>query len=331
MGRRAHHPKRGSLAYAPRKRAASPIPRIRSWVEEDRVRMQGFSGYKAGVTHVVIIDDFPHSPTYGEETKVAATVIETPPMKVCGIRVYGRDTRGLKVISEAWETTPSKDLKRVFPSSGKFRGRLKEIKSSLKEAEELRLITHTQPRESGLSKIKPEIMEYRVSGNVEEGYEYAKGLLGKEMRISDVFEEGEYVDVVSITKGKGFQGPVKKWGVKHLPRKTRKGHRTAGTLGPWHPSVMMWTVPQSGRMGYHQRTEYNKRILKIGSKEEEITPKGGFLGYGVVRGDYILIHGSSPGPRNRLIRIRPAIRPPTRMPEGKPQLVYISRESKQGA
>jgi large subunit ribosomal protein L3 len=330
MGKRAHHPKRGSLGYSPRKRAVSPIPRIRSWVDEDRVRLQGFTGYKAGTTHVIMIDDFPHSPTYGEEIKAAATVVETPPLRVCGIRAYSLDTTGLKVISEVWEPKPLKHLTKVIRLPNKFEHNASDIESVLDSVDEIRLIVHTQPWNSGASRKKPEIMEYKVSGNVTEGYAYAKEHLGKDITVSEVFEEGEYLDVISITKGKGFQSPVKRWGVKHLPRKTRKGHRTAGTLGPWHPSAMMWTVPQSGRMGYHQRTEYNKRILKVGTGKDEITPLGGFLGYGVVSSNYLLLHGSIPGPRNRLVRLRPAIRPPSRMPEGPPQILYISRESKQG-
>lgn len=314
MGRRAHHPRRGSLGYSPRKRATRIIPRVRAWVKEDKVRMQGFSGYKAGVTHVIMADDRPNSLTYGEEITTAATVIEVPPMKVSGVRCYGEDTHGLKIVSEAWASDDGKDLA--------------EVEKNLDKTKELRLIVHTQPRLSALSKKTPEIMEYLVSGTPVQALEYAKKFFGKEIKVSDVFEEGEIVDTISITKGKGFQGALKRWGTKHLPRKTRKGRRTVGTLGPWHPAAMMWTVPTGGQMGYHQRTENNKRILKIGGGD--ITPKGGFLNYGVVKGDYIILRGSAAGPRKRLIRLRPAVRPPKIKFEGKPQLTYISMESKQG-
>lgn len=330
MGRRAHHPKRGSLGYSPRKRAARVVPRIKSWPLESKARMQGFSGYKAGVTHVMMLDDYRNSLTYGEEIVITATIIETPPMMVCGARLYGRDTNGLKVLSEVWVKDLNKDLARAIPMPKKEPRSLEDMESLLDEGEEIRLITHTLPRLVAVPKKKPEIMEYRVSGALGQGMEYVKKVFGKEIRVSDVFEEGESVDTISITKGKGFQGPVKKWGVKHLPRKTRKGHRTAGTLGPWHPAAMMWTVPQSGQMGYHQRTEYNKRILKIG-KEEDINPKGGFLGYGIIRGEYVLLKGSVAGPRKRLVRMRPSLRPPQKIPEGRPQPSYISTESKQGA
>ena len=323
------HPKRGSLAYSPRKRAKSPIPRIRSWVKEDRVRMQGFAGYKAGLTHVVIIDDTPNSLTHGEEIVVPATVLETPPLKVCGIRVYGKTAYGLKTLGEIWSQEISEDLRRVFTIPKKFEHSLDKLDGLLDKAEQIRLIVHTQPRLASVPKKKPEVMEYFVSGSLDKAIAYAKEKLGKEIRINEVFQEGELIDVFGVTKGKGFQSPVRKWGVKHLPRKTRKGRRTAGTLGPWHPAAMMWSVPQSGQMGYHQRTEFNKRILKIGSGED-INPRGGFLSYGIIRGDYVLIQGSVPGPRKRLIRLRPAIRPPERVSKGKPQINYISLESKQG-
>jgi large subunit ribosomal protein L3 len=330
MGKRAHHPKRGSLAFSPRKRASSLVPRIKSWPIESRVRMQGFCGYKAGVTHVMMVDDYKNSLTYGEEVAVAATVIETPPMIACGVRLYGTNGGGLKVISEVWSKDLSRDLARARIMPKKEPQTLEDLEGLLDEGKELRLITHTQPRLASVPKKKPEIMEHRVSGELGDALEYVKNVLGKEIRVSDIFEEGEFVDTISVTKGKGFQGPLKRWGVKHLPRKTRKGHRTAGTLGPWHPAAMMWTVPQGGQMGYHRRTEYNKRILKIGTGED-VNPKGGFLGYGLISGDCVLLKGSIAGPRKRLVRLRPAIRPPHKIPEGKPVLTYISRESKQGA
>jgi large subunit ribosomal protein L3 len=84
-----------------------------------------------------------------------------------------------------------------------------------------------------------------------------------------------------------------------------------------------------GQMGYHQRTEYNKRILKISSDTDEINPSGGFVNYGLVRGDYVLIKGSVPGPSKRLVRLRE----PTRSKvsgSGDPQVLHISTQSRQG-
>jgi large subunit ribosomal protein L3 len=83
-------------------------------------------------------------------------------------------------------------------------------------------------------------------------------------------------------------------------------------------------------MGFHQRTEYNKCILKIGTDGKEITPKGGFIRYGIIRGAYMLIEGSIPGPEKRPIRLRYAVRPPKQLAEEPRQITYVSLESPQG-
>ena len=83
-------------------------------------------------------------------------------------------------------------------------------------------------------------------------------------------------------------------------------------------------------MGYHQRTEYNKRILKIGKDGKEVTVKGGYIRYGQVKGPHIIIRGSVAGTEKRLVRLRQPARPPTEIPETAPQITYISLESPQG-
>ena len=82
-------------------------------------------------------------------------------------------------------------------------------------------------------------------------------------------------------------------------------------------------------MGYHQRTEFNKRILRIGQDGEEITPAGGFLHYGLVKNPYVLIKGSIPGPVKRLVRIRPAVRQGEHTVR-QPTIEFVSVQSKQG-
>lgn len=332
MGRRDHHPHRGSLGYAKRSRAASPIPRIRNWIEDNGTpRIQGYSGYKAGTTHVVMVDDYKFSPTKGEEVARMVTVVETPPIKVYGLRLYGRDTRGLKILGEAWAKEVDKDISKVIPMPKNIKDRLGELEGKLEETVEVRALVHTQPKLTGIGKKRPEIMEYKVSGNSSDAFNYIKEKLGTEIKFSEIFQEGDYLDVLGVTKGHGFDSPLHIWGTKHLPRKTRKGHNTAGNLGPTNPAAMMWTVPQNGQRGYQQRTEYNKRILKISDDGKEIVPAGGFLGYGNVKNEYAVLEGSLPGHRKRLLRMRAPIRPNAKTATGKPQINYISISSKQGA
>ena len=73
----------------------------------------------------------------------------------------------------------------------------------------------------------------------------------------------------------------------------------------------MYTVPRSGQMGFHQRVEYNKRILIMSNSDSEdfkINPEGGFKHFGLVRGDYVILKGSVPGTYRRLIKLRSQIR-----------------------
>jgi len=97
-----HRPRRGSLAYSPRKRAKSEVPRIRSWLEEDKARIAGFAGYKAGMTHVMMIDDRPRSLTEGMEISTPVTVLEVPPMNVVAVRAYESYNGGLRPAGELW-------------------------------------------------------------------------------------------------------------------------------------------------------------------------------------------------------------------------------------
>ena len=63
----------------------------------------------------------------------------------------------------------------------------------------------------------------------------------------------------------------------------------------------------------------------------EVTPKGGFLNYGEVRNNYVLVYGSVPGPTKRLIRFRDATRLPKKADMEAVDVTYVSVESKQGA
>ncbi len=336
MGRKAHRPRRGSLAYMPRVRAPRPIAHVREWPAEASLRLQGFVGYKAGMTQVFMIDDRKGSLTAGQEINTPATVIEAPPITICAVRLYASDTRGLRAATEVWASELPKDLARAMNLPKKYdqAKAIEQAEKLVKEggAADVRVLACTQPRASNVPKKRPDIMEIRVGGgSIDERWNYCKGMLGRQVRASDVLKAGGYIDALAITKGKGFQGPVKRWGIKILPRKSEEGHRQVGTLGPWSPPRVMWTVPAPGQMGYHQRTEFNKRILKLGSDGKEVTPSGGFLRYGPIKGDFILLAGSVPGPTKRLVCLRQPIRLPTGAPTSPPSITHISTASQQGA
>jgi len=325
-----HHPRRGSMGFSPRKRAKAETPHIKSWpVGNDKPKIQGFLGYKAGMTHAFVVDYRPTSTTSGREVMMPVSVVETPPIKIAGIRAYNKTVHGLQTIGEIWANKLDSDLSKRLPLSKKEK---KQNWDFTKDATEIRAIVYTQPKlVTGIPKKAPEIREFRISGGtIEDQIKYAKDNLGKEVKINDALKEGDMIDTIAITKGKGFQGHVKRWGVKLLTHKNSKHRRMIGTAGSWHPSWIQATVPQAGQMGYHQRTEYNKRVLKVGESGEEITPSGGFPNYGVIRNSYILLHGSIPGPVKRLISMRDAIRYQRGVKVEKPEISYISTTSKQG-
>ncbi len=193
--------------------------------------------------------------------------------------------------------------------------------------EEITIVAETQPQATATGKKKTNTIELALAGPKEGKLEHAKNLLGKELKLADIFKEGQYIDVHSVTKGKGFQGTVKRFGVKIRHHKSEKTKRGIGTLGPWIPRHVSWKVPQSGKMGYHTRTEFNKLVVKLNPKPEEVNAKGGLLHYGKIKNDCILIKGSVPGPVKREIVITDAIRPMRK--EFVPEIVMISTASKQ--
>ena len=138
------------------------------------------------------------------------------------------------------------------------------------------------------------------------------------------------MDAIGITKGKGIQGPVKRWGIRRKIHKARKTVRQVGSIGGWTPHYVMYSVPRAGQMGFHQRTEYNKLVIKVGNNGSEVTPKGGFLRYGVINSDYVTLKGSVPGTTNRLILMRLASRPPPEARVPAPKVDYLSVISPQG-
>lgn len=329
-----HRPRRGSLGYSPRVRSARPVPRVRSWPPGPKQpQLEGFAGYKVGMTHAFIVDYRKRSTTAGQEVSVPVTVVEVPPIRVIAARIYRRDPYGARVAAEVWAGTPVEELERRIVSHPESPPEARS-RFSTAEGDEVRLLVHTQPHLiTGVGSKVPSLFEVRVSGEkFSDRRAFALEQLGKELSVDQLAKEGEFLDVLGITKGKGFQGHIKRWGVKLQPRKNSKHRRMIGTLGPHNPSFVTYRIPQSGQMGYHRRTAYNIRVLKIvkDPRAESVTPLGGFLHYGELRSPCVLLHGSVPGPAKRLLRFRLPIRSHIASVE-KVDVRYLSTRSKQGA
>jgi large subunit ribosomal protein L3 len=328
MGKRSGH-RSGSLAFNPRKRANTQMARVNFWPPREDKNMLGFAGYKAGMTTISYIDDST-SPNAGNEVFGAVTVLEVPSMLAYGVRAmaFGQTMAdeyadektlksvGVRVTGKAWQGIVKSDGVRV-----------KEKKTiDIEKAQDIYILAAALPEKTGFGKKQPEKMMIGVGGkNTAEKLEYARSVLGKEVKASDIFKVGEFVDAIAVTSGKGWQGTVKRFGTATQRRKATNKVRHTGTLGPWHPGYVQYTVPRPGQMGYHHRTELNKRIMKIVTPEQ-INCAGGFPHYGLIKNECLLIKGSLGGPVKRLVRLRKAKRDKS---VKVPEVRHISLLSKQ--
>ena len=309
------------MQFWPRKRARRSYPRIRSWPESKENKPLGFAGYKVGMTHLMITDNFANSPTKGKTVSMPVTIIECPPVKVAGILFYKKSDNGLSLSSCVLGDLDKELGKKVILP--------KEKKAKIPENfDEVRLLVYTQPKLTRIGKKKPEIFELALGGKKEEQLQFGQDKLSKEIAINEVFLEGQQIDIHSITKGKGFQGPVKRFGVSIRQHKSEKTKRGPGNVGGWSCNDS-WRVAHAGQMGYHTRTEYNKWVVKIGDKVEEVNIKGGFVRYGEIKSQYLLVKGSVGGNKKRLIRMKLAKRPKKQIPTTAPTIEKISIRSQQ--
>jgi len=370
--RKYEAPRNGSLGFIPKRRTKHYRGRIRHFPRDDAkkpVHMTAFMGFKAGMTHCVkYFERRDGKKVLKKDIVHAASVVECPPMKVIGMVGYIETPRGLRTLQTVFAQHLDNDVKRRFYKNWtnskkkaytKYAAKHtvdKKDKNSVhrdiarisKYASTVRVICATQNRKLKLRQVKANVMEIQVNGGtMDKKVQWAYGKFEQEVTVGEVFEENECIDTIGVTKGHGTQGVTARYGVKKLKRKTHRGLRRIGCIGAWHPAAVKWTVGRVGQMGYHSRTEINKKIYKIGAGvvhgvkdnatcaadaiEKNITPMGGFPHYGEVNEDYLLIKGQVMGTKKRGIMLRKSIFPCTRnwMTE-KIDLKFIDTASKLG-
>jgi len=362
--RKFRAPRRGSLGFLPRKRSRTHRGRVRSFPRDDPSRschLTAFLGYKAGMTHIVREVDKIGSKVHKKEVVEAVTVIETPPMIVVGVVGYIPTPKGLRALTTVWAAHLNDDVKRRFYKNWyrskkkaftKYAKKNSENKEALeteltrikKYATVVRVIAHTQARKLKLQK-KAHIMEIQVNGGtVEQKVDFAYKLFEQQVPVDTVFEESSMIDVIGVSKGHGFEGVTARWGTRKLPRKTHKGLRKVACIGAWHPARVSYTVARAGQDGYHHRTEINKKIYRIGKKEnasngstefdltkKTITPMGGFPRYGTITEDFVIVKGCVVGAKKRVITLRKTlINQTSRDSQEQIKLKFIDTSSKFG-
>jgi len=352
--RKYEAPRHGSLGFHPRKRAARHRGRVKSFPVDDNQKqphLTAFMGYKAGCTHILREVNKPGSKLHKKEAVEMVTILETPPLVVVGLVGYVATPRGLRTLTTVWAHHLTETVKRRFYKNW-YRAKKKafskysahitahgdgDIKEQLKRMSKycsvIRVLAHTQIRKVKLRQKKAHLMEIQINGGatVADKVKWGYDLFERQVPVDTVFSQNDFVDLIGVTKGKGYAGVISRWGCAMLQRKTHRGYRKVACIGAWHPARVRWTVSRAGQQGYHHRTEINKKVYRIGKPakdektgklewnaatgadltEKNITPLGGFPHYGEVNDYFMMIKGCVVGPKKRIITIRKSLVPGT--------------------
>lgn len=370
--RKFENPRSGSLAFLPRRRTRHHRGRVRSFPKDDKskpIHLTAFMGYKAGMTHVARHHERREGKKIIKKDIVEpVSIIECPPIKIVGVVGYVETPRGLRALSTVYAQHLSDEVKRRFYKNwntakkkafSHYAKRYEEpdkSKNSIKRDLErikkychvVRVLVHTQMSKLNLRQRKAHLFEIQVNGgNITQKVDWAVSKFEGEVSVGEVFNENEMIDTISVTRGKGTNGVIKRFGVTRMPRKTHRGLRKVGCIGAWHPAAVKWTVARTGQLGYHSRTELNKKVYRIGSGacrgtknnatteadaiEKNITPLGGFPHYGVVNNDFVMVKGGITGTRKRAIILRKSHFPQTNnAATEKIEVKFIDTSSKMG-
>lgn len=293
-------PRYGSLQFWPRKRAEKLLPSV-NWDPVQKVGegLLGFITYKVGMATVLVKDSTEHSLTKGKKIYIPVTILETPNMKIFSVRFYNHG-----VVAKDIVVTTDKELKKIVRVPKKI-GELTPPAAF----DDVRLVVYSLVHQTQVKKT-PDMAELAFGGtDAKKKFETAKSLVGKEITFKEIFKHA-LVDVRGITKGKGFEGAVPRFGISLKSHKSEKGVRRPGSLGPWHPARVTFRTPQAGQLGMFTRVHYNTRVIHTGAiAEKDINPGTGFKNYGRVKSSYVLVKGSVHGPPKRQVLLTAAFRP----------------------
>merc|ERR1711993_164112 len=341
-------PRHGSLKFLPKKRCTRPRGTPKSFPKDDAskpIHLTAFIGFKAGMTHVVREGAKPGSAINKKEVVECATIVETPPLKVVGVTGYINTPDGPRSIKTVWAAHLSDEVRRRFYknwfcskkkafSKASKRWESEDGKKSIdkdlallkKYAVSIRAICHTQMKDLSIRQKKAHLIEIQVNGgSIAEKVDWCKDNFEKEVAVNSVFNRDEMIDCIGITKGRGYHGVTSRWHTKKLPRKTQKG--------------------------FHHRTEINKKVYRVGAgyhtvdgkevrnnaatevdiTDKSINPVGGFVHYGLVKNDFVMIKGGVIGPKKRAITLcKSLLKQTSRAAMENVNLKFIDTTSKMG-
>lgn len=145
---------------------------------------------------------------------------------------------------------------------------------------------------------KPEVGRAKKAGTTPKRYvreirgvDLAGYEVGQEVKV-DIFAEGEFVDVTGISKGKGFQGVIKRWGQSRGPMAHgSRYHRRPGSMGSIAANRVFKGKNLPGHMGHETVTIQNLEVVKVDAER-----------------NVLLVKGSIPGPKNSFVKVKQTIK-----------------------
>ena len=129
----------------------------------------------------------------------------------------------------------------------------------------------------------------------------------KEVKPGDIigatlFAKGDYVDAIGVTKGRGFEGVVKRYRFRggDMTHGAKGWHRRNGAIGQrLFPGTVMRGMKMPGHMGQVRRTTQNLEVIQVREADNVLLVKGAIPG---AKGDYVVIRESKKLPRGRVIK-----------------------------
>ncbi len=278
-------PRKGSLQYWPRKRASRFLPSVNWNFIKSGNNLKGFICYKAGMASAYVKDNTPNSMTKGKNIAIPVTILECPTMKIFSIRFYKNNQVKKEILAENLEKELGRKIKMPKKKSGKI--------EDVKDYDDVRIIVYSQVKKTNIKKT-PDLAEIGLAGDLTAKLNFIKENLNKEISVLDIFKAGQLVDLRGLTRGKGLQGPMRRFGIGRKSHKSEKGVRNPGSLGPWHPARVTFRTPQAGQVGMFTRVVYNNKIVDMGKSEAKKFTTN-LKNFGDVKTDYALVFGSVQG------------------------------------
>ncbi|PKM80571.1 MAG: 50S ribosomal protein L3 [Firmicutes bacterium HGW-Firmicutes-14] len=145
-----------------------------------------------------------------------------------------------------------------------------------------------KPEKGHLAKADVKPVKYLKEIRIDNVDEYQ---VGQELKV-DVFEQGEHVDVVGTSKGKGFAGTIKKYNFQRGPMgHGSKSHRRVGSAGAKGPARVFKGTKRPGRMGGQRVTVQNLEVVKVDTDR-----------------NLLIVRGAVPGPKGSLLMVKSSVK-----------------------